>query len=57
MIGLEGIVDTLIPETEKRIGLIAKEAERTVSELCESAIDEAALLFFSKREDDPAKSH
>ena len=48
---------TLMPETEKRIGLIAKEAERTVSELCESAIDEAALLFFSKREDDPAKSH
>jgi hypothetical protein len=43
-------------ETLKRLRFIAKELHRSVDDLCDSSISEAALHYFrGRREDDPAR--
>ena len=43
--------------TEKRLDTIAKELGRSVDDLAESSVSEAALSHFRGRNDDPAKDN
>ena len=45
---------SLMPDTEKRLAVIAEEKGREIFELCEAAVDEAALEYFKGHDDDPA---
>ena len=49
------ITIVLVPAAQLRLEMIARETGRTIENLAADAVEEAALDYFRRRKDDPAK--
>ena len=45
----------LVPAAQARLEKVAEETGRKIEDLASSAVEEAALDYFRRRKDDPAK--